>query len=315
MKNIYTYLICTLLSAPLWANENDSILSLKPAEYELDCDACGCSVSSGSSSLENLLYANYIGVKYVHQYYRAQENLFAKDLNEKQTFNTVQLWARVPISKQIEVFGSLPYHSHQKKGKNETKINGVGDMNLMGIYKLILPNASVEKMVKHQLSAGLGIKIPLAKFDQTSTGTANPSFQLGTGSWDTQFALNYQLGYRKLAVQVGTDYTLKGENKKEYKFGDQWNQIVQVQAFLVKNEAMILLGKVGFQNELFYSNQEFNERLPKTKGDLQLLKFGIEGAYSKFSFGMEYYQPLASNLNADEIVMKNKMGVFLNYAL
>lgn len=303
-----------MLVLTVYANEKDSLSFQYPLELELDCDACGCSITGGGSSLENLLYSNYIGVKYIHQYYRAQENIFAKDLNEKQQFNTVQLWGRIPLTKRLDIYGSLPYHTHEKKGKNTTSITGIGDMNIMGIYKLIEPQTSTNTIIKHQLSAGVGIKIPLAKFDEKNVGTANPSFQLGTGSWDTQLAMNYQLMFGAFALQLGSDYVFKGKNSKSYQFGNQWNQNMQIQVFLMKTETVIVT-KLGIQNEMYSFNKEYKEKVPKTKGDVQLLKFGLEGAYRQFSFGAEYFQPLASNLNAGEVVLKHRMGLFLNYVL
>jgi len=38
---------------------------------------------------------------------------------------------------------------------------------------------------------GGGVKIPTGKYNSTNNGTLNPSFQLGTGSWDYIFVSEY----------------------------------------------------------------------------------------------------------------------------
>ena len=94
--------------------------------------------------------------------------------------------------------------------------------------------------------------------------------------------------------------------------GNQWNQLIQIQQLLVDKKYK-LAGKVAFQNELFEQNKQFGEKIPKTKGNLQTLKFGLEAAVEKINFGIEYYQPLHTDLNNGEIELKNRVGVFINY--
>jgi len=40
-----------------------------------------------------------------------------------------------------------------------------------------------------------------------------------TGSWDYQGVLNYKFQKNKIAVLLNTDYTIKTENQKHYRFG------------------------------------------------------------------------------------------------
>lgn len=313
-KQIILYFTLIFLSSNVVFGkiDHDSILSTKLFENELDCDACGCAATSTANGIENLMNANFIGVRYIHQFYKAKENAFSNSLNQKQTFNTVQLYARIPLHKRVDLSVSIPYHFHQKKGINKTEINGIGDINLMGIFKILHPNENAS--LNHSISTVVGIKAPIAKFNQQNAETTNPSFQLGTGSWDTQFGINYQIAYQKTAIQFVTDYNLKGENKYNYKFGNQWNQLIQIQHLFLDKDYK-LAGKIGFQNELFENNKQFGENIPKTKGNLQMLKIGIEAATNNFNFGVEFYQPLHVDLNSGEIEMKNRIGLFVNYNL
>ena len=91
MKNlkILINLVAILISMIGFAkSENDSILT-NYRELELDCDACGCAATSTANGIENLMNASFIGVRYLNQFYKAKENAFSNELNQKQTFNTI----------------------------------------------------------------------------------------------------------------------------------------------------------------------------------------------------------------------------------
>jgi len=80
-----------------------------------DCDACGCAAGNGSSGFESLLNPQFIGVKYFAQHYRAKENLFVNDLTQDQYFNTLQLWGKIPVAKNVSMYASVPFQFHTKK--------------------------------------------------------------------------------------------------------------------------------------------------------------------------------------------------------
>jgi len=276
-----------------------------------DCDACGCGAGNGSSGFESLLNAQFIGIKYFAQHYKAKENLFVKDLTQDQYFNTVQLWARIPVTQKLSVYGSLPFHFHEKQTlQGDININGIGDFNMMGIYQLLNSKNNI-----HQLNVGVGIKVPLGKFDEKGITGVNPSFQLGTGSWDYQMVLNYKFQKNKLAFLLNTDYTIKTENKKHYNFGNQWNYAATGFYQFVENDRLIFSGKTGLQGEVFDQNKQFNEALPRTAGSALYGKLGFEASYKKISLGSEVMLPVYSNLAGGDIQAKSRFSVFVNFGI
>jgi hypothetical protein len=292
---------------------NDSLYISKDLSEILfnECDACGCAAGNGSSGFESLLNPQFIGIKYFAQHYKAKENLFVNDLTQGQYFNTLQLWAKIPLTQKLSVYGSLPFHFHEKKTlQGDININGVGDFNLMGIYQLINSKDNI-----HQLNGGMGIKVPLGKFNEKGISGVNPSFQLGTGSWDYQVVLNYRFQKNKLAVLLNTDYTIKTENKKYYQFGNQWNYSSTGFYQLFRNEKSILSAKFGFQGEVYDRNRQFKEDLPKTAGSALYGKLGFEASYKKFSLGTEVMLPAHTNLAGGDIEAKSRFSVFVNFGI
>lgn len=316
MRNIFLTLFIFIYHSIFALNEKDSLMvsqiNLKTEMVEdFFCDACGCAAGNGSSGFESLLNPQFIGVKYFSQHYLAKENLFVEDLAQNQYFNTIQIWGKIPITEKISVYGSIPYQFHEKETvQGDVNIKGIGDMNIMGIYQIIN-----SKNTYHQLNGGLGLKIPVGKFDIKGTSGVNPSFQLGTGSWDYQMVLNYKFQKDKFAFLLNSDYTIKTENKKHYRFGNQFNYSATGFYQLFKTEKLNLSAKSGFQGENYEANKQFGETLPKTLGNAFYGKFGFELAYKKWSFGSEYFHPLHSNLAGGDLKAKSRLGIFLNMGI
>ncbi|HFK5555129.1 TPA: transporter [Elizabethkingia anophelis] len=295
----------------------DSIAMVSNPRYEHfvliddDCDACGCAAGNGSSGFESLLNPQFVGLKYFSQHYLAKENLFTDKLTQDQYFNTVQLWGKIPVTQKLSIYGNIPYHFHNKKTmQGDIRISGIGDANVMGIYQILASKDSY-----HQLNGGIGIKIPLGKFDEKGISGVNPSFQLGTGSWDYQMALSYKYQKSLFALLINTDYTIKTENKKHYQFGNQWNYAVTGFYRLWRNENSILSGKLGLQGEVYDRNKQFGENMPNTAGSALYGKLGFEVSYQKWSLGSELMLPAYTRLAGGDIEAKSRFSIFVNFGL
>lgn len=313
MKNIFLMISLVLFNLNQAKIKNDSLYIPEEVNSVFfdDCDACGCGAGNGSSGFESLLNPQFIGIKYFAQHYKAKENLFVKDLTQDQYFNTIQLWARIPVTQKLSVYGSLPFHFHEKQTlQGNIDINGIGDFNVMGIYQFINSKNNI-----HQLNGGVGVKVPLGKFDEKGITGVNPSFQLGTGSWDYQMVLNYKFQKNKIALMVNTDYTIKTENKKHYNFGNQWNYAATGFYQFVGTDKIIFSGKTGLQGEIFDQNKQFDEALPNTAGSALYGKLGFEASYKKFSLGSEVMLPVYSNLAGGDIQAKSRFSIFLNIGI
>ena len=310
-------IIFSILNISISATEKDSLYIPKYdiqnllKTKELFCDACGCGAGNGSSGFESLLNPQFIGIKYFSQHYKAKENLFTNELTQDQYFNTIQIWGKIPITGKLSVYGSLPFQFHEKKTlQGDIRISGIGDASLMGIYQILN-----SKNTFHQLNGGFGVKIPIGKFDEKGISGVNPSFQLGTGSWDYQLALNYKFQRNLFALLINTDYTIKTENKKHYQFGNQWNYAMTGFQRIWRNENSIISGKLGLQGEVYDWNKQFGEVMPRTAGSALYGKIGFEASYKKWSIGSELMLPAYTNLASGDIEAKSRFGLFVNFGI
>ena len=316
MKKLILILF-SILNISISAIEKDSLYIPKYdtknilRTQEFFCDACGCGAGNGSSGFESLLNPQFIGIKYFAQHYKAKENLFTNELTQDQYFNTIQIWGKIPITEKLSIYGSLPFQFHEKKTlQGDIRINGIGDASLMGIYQILN-----SKNTFHQLNGGFGVKIPIGKFDEKGISGVNPSFQLGTGSWDYQLALNYKFQKNLFALLINTDYTIKTENKKHYQFGNQWNYAVTGFQRIWRNENSIFSGKLGLQGEIYDWNKQFGEVMPRTAGSALYGKIGFEASYKKWSIGSEVMLPAYTNLASGDIEAKSRFGLFVNFGI
>lgn len=280
---------------------------------ESDCDACGCSATGGSLGFNSLAEQNFIGLRWVHQQYRSRDGVFNDSPWINEHFSTLQLWSRIPIQDRIEISLLLPYHYLDRNGSKKDPIQGLGDINVIGFYKLF-DKKPEEQNTSHQLFAGAGIKVPTGSFDAQNNGSVNPSFQLGTGSWDYTAALEYVTTVNRLGFNVNSSYIFKTENKKAYQFGNQFNYSGSV-FYLFEDANIRWVPQAGIAGEIYSANKDFGEAVPLTKGEVLFGRLGLEAAYRNWIFGLQGMLPIQQNLTGGRVEAIRRWSLHLNYRL
>ncbi|MGK4567140.1 transporter [Flavobacterium sp. 3HN19-14] len=306
-----------LLLVAQFANavEKDSLVN-PFAKMLFDCDACGCSASGGGMGFSSMINENFVGVRYFYQSYSSRDGIFANSPWIDENFNTVQIWARIPVSKKIQLTVLLPYHFHNRElSDGEQKINGLGDITLLGMYTLYRTNHKDTTAYRHTVQIGGGIKSPTGKYSTSSAeGTVNPSFQIGTGSWDYLLATEYVINRRNWGLNSMLNYVFKTENKKEYQFGNQFNYASTL-FYVVEKGKYTFVPQLGAAGEVYASNYQHGQRLPNTSGDILFGKIGLEAGHGKFSAGMNLMLPINQNLTGGNVEANYRWSVNVNYSL
>lgn len=293
--------------------------------FSFFCDLCGCSTSSGSFGFGTLSNANFIGVRYIYQNFESKNGIFDNSPKSEETFNTYQLWAQIPITDAFYVTANLPYQDLNRSYTNSTEnISGLGDSSLIGWYKLAFYKKKKEgetvdfnsekEPSGHSIQFGLGVKLPTGTFEERLADNINPGFQVGTGSVDGVFSLGYNYGGDKIGVNTLLSYYLKGENKNEYQFGNQFSYAVNMfTAF--STEKMNIMPFVGLSGDVYDSIKQYGETLQDTDGNILNASLGSELAIEKFIFGASYTLPVSQNLFGDNVESKQRFSVYVNFAL
>lgn len=280
-----------------------------------DCDACGCSANGGSMGFSSMLNENFIGIRYFHQSYKSRDGVFNNSPWINENFNTAQIWARIPVSEKIEITALLPYHFHRRiKTDDNQNIDGIGDITVMAFYNLFESKIDSTAKFGHKILVGGGVKAPTGKFDSANNGSINPSFQVGTGSWDYSVASEYIIRRKKLGLNTTLNYIFKTENDKKYKFGDQFNYGSTL-FYTTGIQKVLIVPQIGIAGETYKANQDHKEDVPLTKGNIFFSKIGVEVGYKKFSAGINAMLPINQNLTGGRVEANYRLAVNLNYSL
>jgi hypothetical protein len=296
--------------------------------FKVYCDLCGCSTSSGSFGFGTLSNANFVGVRYIYQSFESKDGIFENSPTSKETFNTYQLWAQIPINKSFYVSANIPYQDLSRVTNNaKYKLNGLGDSSIIGWYKLMFYKKKTEedenKKVDfnenkepsgHSIQLGLGVKLPTGKFEQELSDNVNPGFQVGTGSVDGVFSLGYNYGGNKIGVNTLLSYYLKGENKNQYQFGNQFSYAVNCFTVIAK-EKMNIMPFVGVSGDNYKSIKQYGEVLKDTNGSIVNASIGSELAIKKMIFGANFTLPITQDLFGNNVTAKQRFSVYVNFAL
>ncbi|TAF08007.1 MAG: transporter [Flavobacteriia bacterium] len=320
MKNIVTFFLVITFQFG-FATEIDSLdlnpfLKLPQFSNSLleDCDACGCSASGGSMGFASMLNTNFIGIRYFNQSYKSTDGLYSNSPWYNENFNTLQLWARIPVVKRVQISALIPYHFHNRETNSGTQnISGLGDITVLGMYQLYQTHKDSTLFI-HSLQAGAGLKIPVGKFDATNNGSVNPSYQVGTGSWDYLLAAEYVIRRQKLGLNTLLNYVIKTENDKYYQFGNQFNYAGTF-FYLLKRDAYSIVPQLGFAGEVYESNYQLGQKVRNTSGDIFLGKIGFEVGKDKLSLGANVMLPIAQNLTGGNVEANYRWSLNFNYSL
>ncbi|MBU3681380.1 MAG: transporter [Flavobacterium sp.] len=318
MKNICKVFML-VLPLVVYAGEFDSIQTpnYKQMFSRLlleDCDACGCSANGGSMGFSSLLTTNFVGMRYVYQSYNTKQGIFANSPWIEEHFNTWQIWARIPLTSKIQLSLLMPYHQNNRNllSGNE-QIKGFGDATMMGLYTVFQTQKDSTIWV-HKIQVGTGVKLPTGKNTQLNNGTLNPSFQLGTGSWDYLFLSEYVVKRKKLGLNTSLNYTFKTENDSRYQFGDQFNYASTL-FYLIDLQKVKVLPQLGLAGEVYGANKQFMQYIPGTKGDILFGKLGFELGKDRFSLGINSMLPFVQHLTNGNVKANTRWAFNLNYQL
>ncbi|WP_157614199.1 hypothetical protein [Pseudotamlana agarivorans] len=294
------------------------------SEFAPECDLCGCSTSSGSFGFGSLKNSNFVGVRYIYQSFESKDGIFENSPTSKESFNTYQVWGRVPITENFYVSSIIPYQDLYRDFTHRTEhINGIGDMNVIGWYQLTFYKKqkagdvvfSTEREPSgHRIQFGLGVKLPTGEFEESLTDYVNPGFQVGTGSWDGIFALNYGYSAGKIGINTTATYYAKTANKNDYRFGNQFSYASNFY-YSIPKTTFIAMPFVGVSGDVYDSIEQFGEVIPETEGHSFSGTVGSEVVFNKFTVGANYTFPIQQNLFGDNVHAKNKFSLYLNLTL
>ena len=110
------------------------------------------------------------------------------------------------------------------------------------------------------------------------------------------------------------NYTIKTENEKNYRFGNQFNYSGTI-FYVVANESFSFVPQLGFAGEVYESNYQYQQKIRNTEGDIMFGKMGFEIGKDRFSLGANAMLPIHQNLTGGNVEANYRWSVNFNYSL
>lgn len=291
------------------------------------CDLCSCTTSGGSSAFGDLSMSNFIGFRYIHQVYESIDGIFSNSPKINEEFDTYQIWAKIPLNDSFYLSTVIPFQNFTREFELDDtmeNINGLGDINIMGWYKLPLYKKHTKRahelglpkeISNHTLNFGLGLKLPTGEFEQElNNGGLNPGFQVGTGSLDLFTSIMHGYQRNNFGIASTLTYYYKTENKNEYQYGNQFSYassvFYDIDMKVVKTKPFLSLS-----GDVYNSIEQYGEELQETDGSIFYGSLGSEFIRNRMLFGMKYTLPIKQDLLGGNVTSKNQFSVYLNYTL
>lgn len=292
-------------------------LLLSFSNATLACDICGCVLSGNYFGLLPQYRKHFVGLRTQYSAFTVEHPpLFS---NEQTTFSydkawNTEAWARIQISK-LQVFASIPFQLNIRNEHNTYLQNyGIGDMKLiLGTTLLKTPDTS-KTTIKQTLFASAGLKLPTGISQNHETHHPNhiPGFQIGTGSWDFPFSINYTIRLKKLGCNLETQYLLRTANKQNYRYGNILNAAVRA-FYWYYRPTFTLLPSVACLFEHYQTDLKNKILVTYSGGYATLMDAGLDFYKAAFGINLHFTFPLYQNIAKNHLTMQPRYMVTLLY--
>jgi hypothetical protein len=231
--------------------------------------------------------------------------------------NSALLEVSYGLSKLVSVSTLLTLVQQERKidsfgGESLLKTSGIGDAAILLKYNISPLNFTTQR----EIVFGLGTKYPLGNTNlKTGDILIAEDLQLGTGAWDGILWVYFYQGFlpkTRLNLVGNSSYRITGTNKRDYKFGNEFNATIGT----------------SFRTDLFYDfsllfryrstkkDQRFGDSITNTGGKWFYVIPGINLKVKKdFSVRMSLESPIYRKLNGIQLTTSYKISISLFYNL
>jgi Putative MetA-pathway of phenol degradation len=287
------------------------------------CDICGCGVGSYYLGILPDFKKRFIGLRYQHKGLTTHISAdgTVSYLTSQETYQTAELWGAFNVGKRFRIMGFVPVNFNERINQgNKTSKSGIGDIAVMGYYKVFDNSKTVsEKLLVQSLWVGGGIKLPTGKYDPAdkniSQNTQN-TFQLGTASIDFTLNAMYDVRLQDAGINTNISYKVNTANKYDYQYGNKVTaNILGYYKFNIKNK-LTIAPNTGILYEQAQKDLNSNaHKVDESGGYSTMATLGAEFSVKQISFGGNFQTPLAQSLAGDRVKAKDRFMVHVSFSL
>lgn len=247
-----------------------------------------CATGSGCNySVLPDLDKHMVGLRWTYSQYENRNFSLIPEQNgikNHEMVNTVEAFGRFNLPKRFQLSVFVPVSFiHQYSALSDTHDRGLGDMSLLAQYQILNPAKFSKGRVKHQLRAGVGIKLPTGRYKTSKNDLYNTSVQLGSGSTDVLLNLVYTLSYRKMVMNARAAYKINTVNKYGFRFGDKAETGARF-SYIVKAGKITLMPMAGVAYTFTQNNYNHHQPVYESYAHLFTATVGLEAYVKHFAF-------------------------------
>jgi hypothetical protein len=287
------------------------------------CDICGCGVGNTYIGILPEFHKHIFGLRYRYNSIWTHVGVGGSTtyLTTRETYNIAEAWGGWNLGKKFRVMASVPYSFNERTNQGIThQKSGIGDINIAGYYQLLNSRNTVikNKLLVQSLWIGGGVKLATGIYNPSDKNTTNNNanlFQLGTGSYDFNAGIMYDIRLQDVGVNVAANYKVTTGNKYQYRYGNKFNINAQAYYKIRVNNKWTLAPNAGVQYEKAANDTDKGFDVTVSGGNLLLSTAGIETAAGKFSIGANFQTPLSQNLANGIVKANNRLMLHVAMAL
>lgn len=271
------------------------------SQISLACEVCGTAMTGSYNGIYPQFSNRLVGQRYGYSKFshpNTLDNYNGTSRVLEDTYQVVEAWGRFYPTPRIQLLAFVPYQFNKREEtERTTEISGVGDLTVSANYTIINTGDSLNRKFKHTWLAGGGITLPTGKYQaRDENGTSLPAqFQIGTGAYAFRFMTNYTIRYKGWGLNTNLNYTVRGENERNYQFGNQ--SAIAVGAFYwFKWKETSILPNIGYSFEDFQADLEDGRTKESTGGTMQFLNIGMDVNMNRIFLRTFVQVPLSQEL-------------------
>jgi hypothetical protein len=284
------------------------------------CPICGCGVGNFYLGLLPNFKNHFIGVRYQYMRYHTQ---LKDDVSQFSTdyYRTAELWSGWSLGSKWQLLAFVPYHFNtQNTDDGVIKQNGLGDITLLGNYKLFQKtkmNTSKRSSTSQELWVGGGVKLPTGKYhldlNDPEANLGDVNSQMGTGSVDFLLNTTYNLHLNKFGVNATLNYKISTSNNDHYEFGNRFTSY-GFGYYEFNVHGVSILPNAGMMYEYAGANHLDNEKVDLTGGYVALAVTGVELNYKMVNIGANVQLSFTQDFAEGQTVAKTRGMVHVTFS-
>lgn len=282
------------------------------------CDICGGATNSLTVGMLANSKQHFISLRSSARWFKSYPSPDGDGFRDisYQRFITNELIGRWRLNPRIQLMGFVPVVMNTMQDSVRRNFSGLGDISILTNLVLFDSSDSLKAKSKQIGSIGLGLKTPTGKYFELGLDELN--MLPGSGSWDFIANLNYSLQGKRYGLQLESSYTIRTENKFDYRFGNALSSsLLAFRKFSLKRNSAFIpqLGLSYFHNDQDRKGGSISEDTYNGGDQLNAqinLNFIIQKVGVFCQASVPVYQKLNRDLVKQELFMRIGFSYFIN---